>query len=149
MTGNRSDSAGVIVTSRIVPQSGTPIAVDWRPTVSDGLYKIENVAIDSVSMELAQRSEIAAIIGRNGGQFGPLLATMRVLSQGSSISKRTQPRSYDQEFPGRAAGRGLNSHPHGSLHDDGSDPGHSPSSAALANQFEISCARRRLCPRLT
>jgi hypothetical protein len=30
-----------------------------------------------VSTALAQRSEIAALIARNGGQLGPLLATMR------------------------------------------------------------------------
>jgi phospholipid transport system substrate-binding protein len=77
VTGSRSDPAGVIVTSRIIPQSGPPIAVDWRLGVSDGLYKIEDVAIDGVSMALAQRSETAAIIARNGGRFGPLLATMR------------------------------------------------------------------------
>jgi phospholipid transport system substrate-binding protein len=77
VTGSRSDPAGEIVTSRIIPQSGPPIAVDWRLGVSDGLYKIEDVTIDGVSMALAQRSEIGAIIARNGGQFGPLLATMR------------------------------------------------------------------------
>ena len=77
VTGSRSDPAGVIVTSRIIPQSGPPIAVDWRLGVSDGLYKIEDVTIDGVSMALAQRSEIAAIIARGGGRFGPLLATMR------------------------------------------------------------------------
>jgi phospholipid transport system substrate-binding protein len=77
VTGSRSDPAGVIVTSRIIPQSGPPIAVDWRLGVSEGLYKIEDVAIDGVSMALAQRSEIAAIIARRGGQFGPLLTTMR------------------------------------------------------------------------
>ena len=77
VTGSRSDPAGVIVTSRIIPQSGPPIAVDWRLGVSNGLYKIEDVAIDGISMALAQRSEIAAIIARDGGQFGPLLAAMR------------------------------------------------------------------------
>jgi phospholipid transport system substrate-binding protein len=77
VTGSRTDPAGVTVTSEIVrPQAGA-IAVDWRLGVSDGLYKIEDVTIDGVSMALAQRSEIAAIIARNGGQFGPLLATMR------------------------------------------------------------------------
>ena len=77
VTGSRSAPAGVIVTSEIIRQSGSPIPVDWRLGVSDGHYKIEDVTIDGVSMELAQRSEIGAIIGRNGGQFGPLLATMR------------------------------------------------------------------------
>jgi phospholipid transport system substrate-binding protein len=77
VTGSRSDPAGVIVTSRIIRQGGLPLAVDWRLGASDGRYKIEDVTIDGVSMAMAQRSEIGAIIARNGGQFGPLLATMR------------------------------------------------------------------------
>jgi phospholipid transport system substrate-binding protein len=77
VTGSRSVPAGVIVTSEIIRQSGSPIPVNWRLGVSDGHYKIEDVAIDGVSMRLAQHSEIGAMIARNGGQFGPLLATMR------------------------------------------------------------------------
>ena len=77
VTGSRSVPAGVIVTSEIIRQSGSPIPLDWRLEVSDGHYKIEDVTIDGVSMELAQHSEIATIIGRNGGEIGPLLATMR------------------------------------------------------------------------
>jgi phospholipid transport system substrate-binding protein len=67
----------VIVTSRINPRQGAPIAVDWRLGVSDGVYKIEDVAIDGVSMALAQRSEIAALIAPGGGQVGMLLVRMR------------------------------------------------------------------------
>jgi phospholipid transport system substrate-binding protein len=77
VTGDRIGSAGVIVTSRIIPPQSTPIAVDWRLGINDGAYKIEDVAIDGVSMALAQRSEIAALIARGGGQVGTLLATMR------------------------------------------------------------------------
>ena len=77
VTGSRTAPDGVIVTSRISPRQGAPIAVDWRLGVSDGVYKIEDVAIDGVSMALAQRSEIAALIARGGGQVGMLLVTMR------------------------------------------------------------------------
>jgi phospholipid transport system substrate-binding protein len=77
VAGSRSAPAGVIVTSEIIRQSGSPIPVNWRLGVSDGHYKIEDVTIDGISMELTQRSEIGAMIGRNGGQFGALLATMR------------------------------------------------------------------------
>jgi phospholipid transport system substrate-binding protein len=77
VTGSRIGSDGVIVTSRIIPPQGAPIAVDWRLGVSDGVYKIEDVSIDGVSMALAQRSEIAALIAREGEQVGMLLATMR------------------------------------------------------------------------
>jgi phospholipid transport system substrate-binding protein len=76
VTGSRTDSDGVIVTSRIIPPQGASIAVDWRLGISDGVYKIEDVGIDGVSMALAQRSEIATLIAREGGQVGMLLATM-------------------------------------------------------------------------
>jgi len=77
VTGGRSSSDSVVVTSRITPSQGAPIAVDWRLGISDGAYKTKDVAIDGVSMALAQRSEIAALIAREGGQVGMLLATMR------------------------------------------------------------------------
>ena len=77
VTGSRSAPAGVIVTNEIIRQIGLADPVNWQLGVSDGHYKIEDVIIDGISMELAQHSEIATIIARNGGQFGPLLATMR------------------------------------------------------------------------
>jgi phospholipid transport system substrate-binding protein len=76
VTGSRNVSGGVIVTSRIIPLEGAPISVDWRLGVSDGAYKIEDVAIDGVSMAVAQRSEVAALIAREGGQIRMLLAAM-------------------------------------------------------------------------
>jgi phospholipid transport system substrate-binding protein len=77
VTGSRLGSAGLIVTSRIIPPQGAAIAVDWRLGVSDGVYKVEDVAIDGISMALAQRSEITALLARDGGQVRMLLATMR------------------------------------------------------------------------
>jgi phospholipid transport system substrate-binding protein len=74
VTGSRPDlDGGVIVTSRIVRPQGAPLAVDWRLEISGGLYKIEDVTIDGVSMALTQRSEIGALIGRTGGQVGMVL----------------------------------------------------------------------------
>ena len=58
VTGSRSGPDGVIVTSRIIRPQAAPIAVDWRLGISDGFYKIEDFAIDGVSMALAQRSQI-------------------------------------------------------------------------------------------
>lgn len=76
-SGSRPSAEGVIVTSRIIRSQGAPIIVDWRLGVTNGLYKIRDVAIDGVSMALAQRSQMAALIARAGGQFGMVLATMR------------------------------------------------------------------------
>jgi hypothetical protein len=51
--------------------------VDWRLAVSDGHYAIEGVAIDGVSMGVAEHSKIGEQIGRDGGQLPLLLAGMR------------------------------------------------------------------------
>jgi phospholipid transport system substrate-binding protein len=77
VTSSRTDPAGVIVTSQIIRPQGPPIEIDWHLGISDGLYKIEDVDIDGVSMALAQRSEFATLLQRNGGQMASLLATMR------------------------------------------------------------------------
>lgn len=53
VSGSRPSAEGVIVTSRIIRSHGAPIIVDWRLGVTNGLYKIEDVAIDGVSMALA------------------------------------------------------------------------------------------------
>jgi phospholipid transport system substrate-binding protein len=75
VTGSRTVPDGVTVTSRITRPQGAPIEVDWRLGISDGLYKIEDVAIDGTSVALAQRSQIGALIARAGGQVKMLLAT--------------------------------------------------------------------------
>ena len=77
VTDSRTGPDGVIVISQIVPRQGASIAIGWRLGLSDGVYKIQDVAIDGVSMTLAQRSQIAALIARGGGQLRMLLATMR------------------------------------------------------------------------
>ena len=77
VTDSRTGPDGVVVISQIVPRQGASIAIGWRLGLSDGVYKIQDVAIDGVSMALAQRSDIAALIARGGGQLRMLLATMR------------------------------------------------------------------------
>src|SRR5271169_3587934 len=77
VTGSRADPDGVIVSSRIIRPQGAPIALDWRLGIRDGVYKIEDLAIDGVSMALAQHSEIGALIARDGGQVAMLLSAMR------------------------------------------------------------------------
>jgi phospholipid transport system substrate-binding protein len=78
VTGSRADPEGALVTSEIVRPGGAPlIKVDWRLTARDGLYKISDVIIDRVSMGATERSEVAAMIQRSGGQVQGLLAMMR------------------------------------------------------------------------
>lgn len=77
VTGSRADPDGVVVTSQIISPQGAPIEMDWQLGISNGLYKIEDVAIDGVSMVLSYRSQIAWMIARDGGQVGTPLATLR------------------------------------------------------------------------
>jgi phospholipid transport system substrate-binding protein len=77
ITGSRTGADGVVVSSKIVPEQGDPIAVDWRLGVNEGHYKIADINIDGISMALSQRSEIAELLAREGGQLTELLATMR------------------------------------------------------------------------
>jgi phospholipid transport system substrate-binding protein len=76
VTGSQTDPSGVIVTSQIIRPQAAPIAVEWRLGINHGFYKIEDVAIDQVSMVLAQRAAIDDLIAREGGRVKMLLATM-------------------------------------------------------------------------
>src|SRR5271169_5342281 len=77
VTGSRIDPVGVVVASQIIRSQGPPIEVDWRLSIANGLYKISDISIDSVSMAPSDRNEFAAIIERNGRQVDALLATIR------------------------------------------------------------------------
>ena len=77
VAGSRADTDGVVVASQIIPQQGAPIVMNWRLGVSDAHYRIKDVDIDGISMILTQRSQIAELLARRGGQLAQLFATMR------------------------------------------------------------------------
>lgn len=76
--GARSEGVkDTIVTSFIVPSSGSKIQVDWRVRAKDDGYKIVDVIVEGVSMSLTQRSDFAAVIQRGGGNVEALLDHLR------------------------------------------------------------------------
>jgi phospholipid transport system substrate-binding protein len=77
VTGSRTDPAGLVVTSQIIPLRGSRIELDWRLSIREGFYRVSDVVINGVSMAVTKRSEFAAIIQRNGGQIEGLLVTIR------------------------------------------------------------------------
>jgi phospholipid transport system substrate-binding protein len=78
VTGSRTDPNGVVfLTGEIITRQGTRNEVDCQLGVVDGLYRIQDVAIDNVSMVLSYRSEIATVLASHGGQLGALLKAMR------------------------------------------------------------------------
>lgn len=66
-----------VVTSFIVPTSGSKIRVDWRVRYKKGKYKIVDVIIEGVSMSLTQRSDFSSVIQRGGGEMQALLVHLR------------------------------------------------------------------------
>jgi phospholipid transport system substrate-binding protein len=78
VTGSRTDPNGVVfVTGEIIAPQGARNEVDFQLGIVDGLYRIQDVAIDNVSMVLSYRSEIATVLASHGGQLGALLTAMR------------------------------------------------------------------------
>ena len=75
---SRTDESGTVVSTDIVGPSGeAPIKVDWRLITDKGVFKINDVIIEGISMLVTQRSEFASVIQRHGGQVGGLLELMR------------------------------------------------------------------------
>ncbi len=69
----REDGKDMVVTSYIVPKSGSKIRVDWRVRNRDGGYKIVDVIIEGVSMAMTQRSDFSSVIQRGGGDAKVLI----------------------------------------------------------------------------
>ena len=78
VTASRPGPEGAIVASEIVrPTGGSPVKVEWHLTDRNGTYKINDVAVDGISMAVTQRSEFAAVIQRSGGQVQGLITQLR------------------------------------------------------------------------
>jgi phospholipid transport system substrate-binding protein len=76
--GSRSDGDGVIVSTDVIsPGNGSPLRIDWRLVTDNGVYKINDIIVEGISMMVTQRSEFASVVQRNGGQVRGLLAMMR------------------------------------------------------------------------
>lgn len=67
----------VIVSSQIIPNSGTPISVDWRVRRKNGGFVVIDIMVEGVSMAVTQRSDFAAVIQRGGGKIDVLLEHLR------------------------------------------------------------------------
>jgi phospholipid transport system substrate-binding protein len=78
VTGSRTGPNGVVVvTGQIVTPQGAQNEVDFQLGLVGGVYKIQDVSIDDVSMALSYRSEIASMSESRGGQLATLLAALR------------------------------------------------------------------------
>ncbi len=76
--GSRSDGDGVIVSTEIFnPGNSSPLRIDWRLVTDNGVYKINDVIVEGISMMVTQRSEFASVVQRHGGHLRGLLTMMR------------------------------------------------------------------------
>jgi phospholipid transport system substrate-binding protein len=78
VTGSRTDpNCIVLVTGELIAAQGARNEVDFQLGIVGGLYRIQDVTIDHVSMVLSYRSEIQSVLASHGGQLGALLTAMR------------------------------------------------------------------------
>jgi phospholipid transport system substrate-binding protein len=76
-TGTRREGDQTVVSSAILPPNHAPVRTDWYLSERGGRYKIDDVAIDGVSMRMAEREHFARWIQRNDGRIDSLLAVLR------------------------------------------------------------------------
>ena len=62
-----------LVLSKIVPESGPEISVDWRVRYKKSGYKVIDVIVEGVSMSVSHRSDFSAVIQRGGGRVDSLI----------------------------------------------------------------------------
>ena len=85
--GSRGEESGVIVsTDMISPGAEAPVKIDWRLVTDSGVFKINDVVIEGISMMVTQRSEFASVIQRHGGQVSGLLSLMREKTKTASAA---------------------------------------------------------------
>ncbi len=66
-----------VIRSRISPDRGEPIEIDWRVRERDGHFKILDVIGEGISMALTLRSEYASAIKDSGGRLEGLIDRLR------------------------------------------------------------------------
>jgi len=85
--GSRAEESGVMVSTDIISPGGeAPIKIDWRLVTDSGVFKINDVVIEGISMMVTQRSEFASVIQRHGGQVSGLLSMMREKTKTASVA---------------------------------------------------------------
>src|SRR5262249_55137890 len=76
--GSRGDGDGAIVSTDVTsPGNASPLRIDWRLVNDNGRYKINDVIVEGVSMNVTQSSEFGSIIQRKAGPSTGLVALMQ------------------------------------------------------------------------
>jgi ABC-type transporter MlaC component len=75
--GSQSHSEGVIVSSRVEINGGTPIRIDWRLNPTDHGYKVTDVIVNGISTASTQHSDLISFIQRHNGDVPSFLVALR------------------------------------------------------------------------
>ncbi len=67
----------IVVRSEIVSPKKPTMRVDWLVHVTDGRFRVIDVAVEGISMAITQRSEFASIIKSSGGRVSGLIVALR------------------------------------------------------------------------
>ena len=87
VVGSRIAPEGFIVRSEMTSVNDlTPVKVDWALIPSGRSYKITDVVVEGISMEVTMRSEFASIIDHNGERLDRLFALMRDKNASNLVS---------------------------------------------------------------
>jgi phospholipid transport system substrate-binding protein len=79
--GGRVGDDDVLVRSRVIPEAGKPVTVDWRLRQRPDGPVIIDLVIEGVSLLVSQRSEFASVIERSN--MDGFLAELRARAQSS------------------------------------------------------------------
>ncbi|MCG2635094.1 MAG: ABC transporter substrate-binding protein, partial [Gammaproteobacteria bacterium] len=77
------EATRVVVRTRVVGGSGTPIPVDYRLALSDCGWKVQDVRIDGISLVVSYRSEYGAILEREG--LGGLIGRLQTRNEALAL----------------------------------------------------------------
>lgn len=67
-----------MVLTEIQPSDGRPvIKLDWQVKVNGDSYAVVDIRVEGASMAITQREEYTAVLDKNGGDVGDLIAQLR------------------------------------------------------------------------
>ncbi len=67
----------IVVRSEIESPKKPPMRIDWLVHVTEGRFRVIDVAVEGISMAITQRSEFASIIKSSGGHVSGLIVALR------------------------------------------------------------------------
>lgn len=67
-----------MVLTEVQPADGRPvIKLDWQVKINGASYAVVDIRVEGASMAITQREEYTAVLDKNGGDMGDLLAQLR------------------------------------------------------------------------